>query len=837
MSFSQIIKEKLIDNGSSGPYKSIAVTEKSLPDFVVYRPKDIKKAVKSEGKLPVIVWANGGCMNSSIHHEKLLSEVASHGYIIVAIGELQMTVEERINKHTPDDELLKALDWISKQAITKGSNYYQNVDLGKIAAGGQSCGGAQVFRVANDNRIKTYMIFNAGMGNMTMAGASTNSLKNLRGKIIYIIGGESDVAYQNAIIDNDKINNAPVVFANHITAGHGGTFANEYGGSFGQMAIDWLDWQFKGKDNSAIFLKNDLSKYPGWSMKAKNFQLDPSVQKRISKPGTYEGYSEVLYDDEFSISSQYVEMRDGVKLAIDIYRPKDSITGKVVESPLPVVWMHTPYNRRYNNTKDKLTVDCYAGSASQLVKYGYVVATVDFRGLYASFGHNEGYNRGEWISAARTDAYDITEWLAKQPWSNGKIGMWGCSATGGSQMQAVTEASPHLKAIFPMSFEFDVYDFRMTGGISGVRGADRPRKPGDPLPHESRDVLAAPVDNDKDSILLKQAKKDHIGTIEDGGSMPYRDSYSEILTDEASKQWWIKSSPSSYLHKINASGVAMYMAVNWDEGNTKPGPFFAFNNFTIPRKLIVGPGYHCDWFTSMKLTGFDIVIEELRFFDYWLKGIDNGIMDEAPVYYYTYNAPKGKEWSSSKSWPLQEEKRVKYYLGEGGTIDTKKPETKDSKSKTKVNFDLRSEIKDGLLIYETAPLSEDVCMTGHPELNLWVSSTTSDGDFIAVIKDVASDGTVTSYNVTGQIRGSMRKVADPPYNYLGLPWRSYMGADVVLLNPGVPTEIAFQILPISMIFKAGHKIRLEISFATRGTTKIDPAPEVTIYHDTLHPSC
>lgn len=270
-SYAQIEKVKVIDNGGSGPYKVIAVTEKTLQDFVVYRPENINKAVEKEQKLPVLVWANGGCMNSSIHHERLLTEIASHGYIVVAIGALQMTVEERIHEHTPDDELLIAIDWISEQANKKGSDYYKNVDLNKIAAGGMSCGGAQVLAVADDSRIKTYMIFNAGMGDMTMAGASAKSLENLHSKIVYIIGGESDIAYENAILDYDRINNVPVAFANHKTAGHGGTFADEYGGSFAKMALDWLDWQFKGKDNSEIFLNNDLTNYPGWTMKSKGF--------------------------------------------------------------------------------------------------------------------------------------------------------------------------------------------------------------------------------------------------------------------------------------------------------------------------------------------------------------------------------------------------------------------------------------------------------------------------------------------------------------------------------------------------------------------------------------
>jgi len=267
----QGIKEKVIDGCGRGPYKAIAVSEETLPGFAVYRPQNIQEAVKKEGRLPVMVWANGACVNSSVEHERFLTEIASHGYVIVAIGDLQMTSEARANKSTPDTMLLTAINWMEKHAKEKGNDYYANVDLGKIAAGGMSCGGAQTLRVAADSRIKTYMIFNSGMGDMTMAGASTKSLENLHGKIIYIIGGETDIAYANAVMDYDRIKHVPVVFANLPGIGHGGTYAQEYGGSFAQMAIDWLDWQFKGKDHSALFLKNDLSKYPGWTMKAKNF--------------------------------------------------------------------------------------------------------------------------------------------------------------------------------------------------------------------------------------------------------------------------------------------------------------------------------------------------------------------------------------------------------------------------------------------------------------------------------------------------------------------------------------------------------------------------------------
>ena len=173
VSSAQVIKSKVIDNGGSGPYKAIAATEKTLPDFAVYRPDNIKAAVKNEGKLPILAFANGGCSNTSITHEKVLSEIASHGYIVIAIGALQMTFDDREHGRAEASMLIDAIDWATAQSKNKESEYYNNVDLNKIAIGGQSCGGAQVLFVTDDPRIKTSIMYNSGMGDMTMAGAST----------------------------------------------------------------------------------------------------------------------------------------------------------------------------------------------------------------------------------------------------------------------------------------------------------------------------------------------------------------------------------------------------------------------------------------------------------------------------------------------------------------------------------------------------------------------------------------------------------------------------------------------------------------------------------------
>ncbi|MBD0832544.1 alpha/beta hydrolase [Aestuariibaculum sediminum] len=269
--FGQEIKRKVIDLGGSGPYKAIAVREETLPDFVVYRPEKLKKAVKKEGLLPLMVFANGACANTSITHERVLSEIASHGYIVVAIGALKLANDENWES-TEAHMLIGAMDWLVAQNANPGSDYCQSLDLSKIAAGGQSCGGAQVMAVAKDPRIQTYMMFNSGMGDMIMAGASTKSLADTHGSVVYIVGGEEDIATNNAKLDYQRINHVPVAFANMLDGNHGGTFNEKYGGAFARMALNWLDWQLKGqKDKSAVFLEPDLSDFPNWFMRTKNF--------------------------------------------------------------------------------------------------------------------------------------------------------------------------------------------------------------------------------------------------------------------------------------------------------------------------------------------------------------------------------------------------------------------------------------------------------------------------------------------------------------------------------------------------------------------------------------
>lgn len=273
-SFSQsVYKEKVIDKGGGGPYSAIAKTEVNLPDHVIYRPQNIAYASNVEGKLPVLIFANGGCNDTSVTHERVLNEIASNGYVVIALGEMQMRLDDREIRKAPDEQIFTALDWILSENENPESDYYQCIATDRIAMGGQSCGGAQVINVAADARFKTYLMYNSGIGDMEMNGADKKKLTNFHAPVLYIIGDEEDIAYQNALKDYDRIKKVPVAFANLKDGGHMGTFDEPNGGAFARISIDWLDWQLKGRTSrSVVFLNNQLKDYPGWSIQTKKFE-------------------------------------------------------------------------------------------------------------------------------------------------------------------------------------------------------------------------------------------------------------------------------------------------------------------------------------------------------------------------------------------------------------------------------------------------------------------------------------------------------------------------------------------------------------------------------------
>ncbi len=582
------------------------------------------------------------------------------------------------------------------------------------------------------------------------------------------------------------------------------------------------------------------------------------AEESVSVPGEYSGYSEALYDGDARFS-QYITMRDGTELAVDVYRP--TLNGELVQEPLPVVWMHSPYNRRYYPPSGPhLTVDLYPGGARALIKYGYVVAVVDARGLYASFGSAIGYNRGEWMPDAFWDSYDITEWFAGQPWCDGRIGMWGCSATGETQLQAAAAAPPHLVAVFPMSCTGDYW-----GTGSGVSGNTQEGVPAPEYPYWAEyNAIASPVDDDPDGEKLAAALQDQIQGSEIG-HVPFRDSISPWVTEVLGMEvrWNMDSSPHTHFDLIEQSGVAMYGTANWEDGGgVRWGPIMRYKNLSNPGKLLLGPGGHCLWYTDYSpkpypLT-FPIVTEEHRWFDYWLKGIDNGIMQEPPIYLFTYNREMGEEWRFAWQWPLPNEKRVTYYLGAGpsdapasgvnnGTLSTAAPTERQARDDYVVDYTITADNRGELgLTYTTEPLAADLEITGDPVVNLYVSSTATDGDFFAYLEDVAPDDTTRYFAVDGSLRASNRAEHRPPYDNWDLPYHRSFEKDARPLKPDMPARLSFNMGSTSYLFKAGHRIRLIITCfmpaipasesspgAPSPTPILDPPPTVSIHRNLI----
>lgn len=253
----EVTRQKVLDNGGSGRYAAIVVHEKSLQAFAVYRPRNIKYAVRREGPLPVLIWCNGACSDSSSSYERMLNEMASHGYVVVGLGAFEMQDSERDDGTASEKKVQDAINWLVKQEKLSTSDYYHAINVKNIALAGHSCGGAQAIGYCGNSRVSTLLIMNAGMGSMSMGGASPQSLEKLHTPILYMTGGTGDVAYENAKVDYGKVKK-PVVWADLSDAGHGGTYYNQYGGEFGKVAIKWMDWHMKGyKQNARFFLKPD----------------------------------------------------------------------------------------------------------------------------------------------------------------------------------------------------------------------------------------------------------------------------------------------------------------------------------------------------------------------------------------------------------------------------------------------------------------------------------------------------------------------------------------------------------------------------------------------------
>ena len=499
-----------------------------------------------------------------------------------------------------------------------------------------------------------------------------------------------------------------------------------------------------------------------------------------------------------------VEMRDGVKLATSVYLPE----GK---GPWPAIVTRTPYNK-----------ERYGTQAERYTKDGYAFVTQDSRGKFKSEGDYYPFE------SDMPDGYDTIEWIAAQPFCNQKVGITGASAMGIAGNLAAAADPPHLVAAFVVvAPEGLFHQSRFIGGVfkeSHAGGWMKRQGAGDQIP-----------------AMLKRV----------------------VLDDH-----WKAVDFLYHRHKVD---IPMYNVGGWydifAEGNLKNFMYLQNEGLEGARgnqKLLMGPFGHGSLSGELEypdgggIRGYSE--DETRWFAYWLKGEDNGIMDEPPVRYYMMaSAPKGGASSKNRyieadSWP-PESTLMRFYLREDFGLSVSKPPEAGPRStytfdpETPVptvggaNLNLEKGPMDQRAIgerpdylrFQTAPLEEDVVVAGHIDVELWASTDGTDTDFMVKLVDVYPDG----YEAI---------VLDNPLRTRFRHGRNR--EDVKMMSPGQPEKLIIDLWSTALTFEKGHRIavhvtssnypRFEVNANTGeapGESQIPPrVASNTIYYDTEHPS-
>lgn len=504
-----------------------------------------------------------------------------------------------------------------------------------------------------------------------------------------------------------------------------------------------------------------------------------------------------------------VPMRDGVKLATDLYVPA-ALDGK-----LPVVMIRTPYDRKTQ-----------ARAARMFASQGYVVAVQDVRGKYDSEGVFT-------VSANDTrDGSDMLDWLAAQPWSTGKIGTYGCSYVGEDQIELGKVRNPHQTAMIPQAAG-GAYSFAglMTGGALELAMASdwfrthgsktRPKAKPDPLADKFSMYKSLPVID-----MLRKTGVEHTD-------------WEGWVSHAPGDPWWDQFGYVDQRHRFNTPGLQI---CSWNDNVVKS----TLDLFNLLRKnsetaearenqfVIISPTSHCrsERATEHTVVGkldmgdaqFDYYGAYVRWFDHFLKGEENGVTKMPKVQIYVMGK---NQWRGENEWPLARTRFTRFYLhsdghantSEGtGVISTKAPgkETPDQFTYDPGNpaptyggdicctpdpknpdgpLDQREvEKRSDVLVYSTPALKRGMEITGPVEALLYVSSSAKDTDFTVKLVDVYPDG--AAYNIQeGILRARYRDGFDRK----------------VWMEPGQVYPLKVSLLATSIYIPAGHRIRLEIS--------------------------
>jgi putative CocE/NonD family hydrolase len=555
-----------------------------------------------------------------------------------------------------------------------------------------------------------------------------------------------------------------------------------------------------------------------------------------------------------------VPMRDDITLATDVYRPADGV-------PAPTLVMRSPYNKEFPRIL-MITIDVL-----RAVQTGYAVVIQDCRGRFLSTGAFDPFFQ------EAQDGVDTIEWAASQPWSNGKVGTVGASYVGATQWLAAAQAPAALRALAPFLTTDQYYNgwtyqggaFQLGFALSwalGLAQAEVARQV--PGPVGMNDLIDA---LDHIDALYQALPLTHVPQIE--RLAPY---YFAWLAHPSYDDYWRSIAPREAYARISAPALniggwfdiflggtlANYCGMRANGGSAD----------ARRQRLIIGPWSH-GYFGNMYVEqdygilastdAADLTGAQLRWFDYWLKDAKDGVTEDAPVTIFVMGS---NQWRTEADWPLPDTQYRSYYLHSGGAANTvdgdgvlsqTAPENEPPDVYTyrplnpvptaggqsllpgamiALNVGPRDqrnvERRPDVLCYTTPPLERDTEVTGPITLVLYIASSARDTDFTGKLVDVFPDGRALALT-DGILRARYRSSLATPE----------------LLDPDTIYELHIDLIATSNVFRAGHRIRLDVSSSnfprfdrntnTGGTiaaeTATDCVPAINrIFHDQAHPS-
>jgi len=254
------------DSGGSGPYKATYKADPALPKHTIYYPK-----TPPSFPMPIIVWGEGACASQGTAFVNLLTEISSHGYLILANGPPGKPGSPfgTDRGKTSASMLTQSMDWITKKNGDGGR--YGKLDKTKIAAAGQSCGGMEAWSVSGDPRVKLTGMFNSGLFG---SSGSSPLFAKMNHPVAYFLGGSGDIAYQNGERDYKLLPaTTPAIKFNMPGAGHGGTYGEKQAGSFGKAAVAFFEYGFKGDPKAKAAIFDGGLKKLGFEIQHKNWKF------------------------------------------------------------------------------------------------------------------------------------------------------------------------------------------------------------------------------------------------------------------------------------------------------------------------------------------------------------------------------------------------------------------------------------------------------------------------------------------------------------------------------------------------------------------------------------